>query len=55
MAEQRTASEVAHARAVRDMFSGIAQRYDLLNHVLSVNIDKRWRRPTDPDGCTAAR
>jgi demethylmenaquinone methyltransferase/2-methoxy-6-polyprenyl-1,4-benzoquinol methylase len=26
------------------MFSGIAQRYDLLNHVLSVNIDKRWRR-----------
>jgi demethylmenaquinone methyltransferase/2-methoxy-6-polyprenyl-1,4-benzoquinol methylase len=44
MAEQRTASEVAHARAVRDMFSGIAQRYDLLNHVLSVNIDKRWRR-----------
>jgi demethylmenaquinone methyltransferase/2-methoxy-6-polyprenyl-1,4-benzoquinol methylase len=26
------------------MFSGIASRYDLLNHVLSVNIDKRWRR-----------
>lgn len=26
------------------MFSGIARRYDLLNHVLSVNIDKRWRR-----------
>jgi demethylmenaquinone methyltransferase/2-methoxy-6-polyprenyl-1,4-benzoquinol methylase len=26
------------------MFSGIAERYDLLNHVLSVNIDKRWRR-----------
>ncbi len=26
------------------MFSGIAGRYDLLNHVLSVNIDKRWRR-----------
>jgi demethylmenaquinone methyltransferase/2-methoxy-6-polyprenyl-1,4-benzoquinol methylase len=26
------------------MFSGIAHRYDLLNHVLSVNIDKRWRR-----------
>ena len=26
------------------MFSGIAARYDLLNHLLSVNIDKRWRR-----------
>ena len=26
------------------MFAGIARRYDLLNHVLSLNIDKRWRR-----------
>ena len=26
------------------MFAGIARRYDLLNHVLSINIDKRWRR-----------
>ncbi len=38
------AKEAAHARAVREMFSGIAGRYDLLNHVLSLNIDKRWRR-----------
>jgi demethylmenaquinone methyltransferase/2-methoxy-6-polyprenyl-1,4-benzoquinol methylase len=37
-------SEIEHSRAVRAMFSGIAGRYDLLNHVLSVNIDKRWRR-----------
>lgn len=44
MSNQRTANEIAHARAVREMFSGIAGRYDLLNHVLSVNIDKRWRR-----------
>lgn len=44
MPSDRTANEIAHARAVRDMFSGIARRYDLLNHVLSVNIDKRWRR-----------
>ena len=26
------------------MFSKIAHRYDLLNHVLSLNIDRRWRR-----------
>ncbi len=44
MPNDRTANEIEHARAVRAMFSGIAGRYDLLNHVLSVNIDKRWRR-----------
>jgi demethylmenaquinone methyltransferase/2-methoxy-6-polyprenyl-1,4-benzoquinol methylase len=38
------AKEAAHAKAVREMFAGIAGRYDLLNHVLSLNIDKRWRR-----------
>ena len=26
------------------MFSGIARRYDFLNHLLSGNTDKRWRR-----------
>src|SRR5579864_5486170 len=30
------------SRAVREMFSTIAPRYDLLNHVLSFNIDRWW-------------
>jgi len=29
---------------VRGMFSAIAPRYDLLNHLLSLNIDRSWRR-----------
>jgi demethylmenaquinone methyltransferase/2-methoxy-6-polyprenyl-1,4-benzoquinol methylase len=33
-----------HAGRVREMFSGIAKRYDFLNHLLSGNVDKRWRR-----------
>jgi demethylmenaquinone methyltransferase / 2-methoxy-6-polyprenyl-1,4-benzoquinol methylase len=31
-------------RQVRTLFSEIAPRYDLLNHVLSLNIDRAWRR-----------
>jgi demethylmenaquinone methyltransferase/2-methoxy-6-polyprenyl-1,4-benzoquinol methylase len=31
---------------IRRMFGAIAPRYDLLNHLLSLNIDKRWRRRT---------
>ena len=29
---------------VQRMFRGIAPRYDLLNHLLSLNLDRRWRR-----------
>jgi demethylmenaquinone methyltransferase / 2-methoxy-6-polyprenyl-1,4-benzoquinol methylase len=34
--------EASAAEAVRDMFTSIAPRYDLLNHVLSMNIDRVW-------------
>jgi demethylmenaquinone methyltransferase/2-methoxy-6-polyprenyl-1,4-benzoquinol methylase len=30
------------SRAVREMFTSIAPRYDMLNHVLSCNVDRRW-------------
>ncbi len=38
--------ESSAAQAVRQMFNTIAPRYDLLNHVLSANIDRLWWRRT---------
>lgn len=38
-----TGEEEAAAH-VREMFGRIAPRYDLLNHLLSLDIDKVWRR-----------
>ena len=37
-----TRDEQEAANAVREMFDTIAPRYDLLNHVLSMNIDRLW-------------
>lgn len=44
MSDNRRANEKEHAIRVREMFAAIASRYDLLNHLLSGHIDKRWRR-----------
>src|ERR1700761_9619959 len=41
-----SADETSAALAVRSMFDQIAPRYDLLNHVLSLNIDRVWWRRT---------
>lgn len=35
---------MAKKEAVKEIFNDIAPKYDLLNHFLSLNIDKRWRR-----------
>jgi demethylmenaquinone methyltransferase/2-methoxy-6-polyprenyl-1,4-benzoquinol methylase len=37
-------AEKAAAQFVREMFTGIAGRYDLLNHLLSFQVDRYWRR-----------
>jgi demethylmenaquinone methyltransferase/2-methoxy-6-polyprenyl-1,4-benzoquinol methylase len=43
---QGAANEQAASQWVRGMFGRIAPRYDLLNHLLSFNLDKRWRART---------
>jgi demethylmenaquinone methyltransferase/2-methoxy-6-polyprenyl-1,4-benzoquinol methylase len=43
--EARKAAEGTDKRNyVQGIFSDIAPRYDLLNHLLSMNVDKGWRR-----------
>jgi len=39
-----TLSPGSKGAQVRSMFAEIAPRYDFLNHALSLNVDKRWRR-----------
>ena len=45
-APEGASDQQSSARAVREMFTSIAPRYDLLNHALSLNIDRLWWRRT---------
>ena len=36
--------EANRGRAVREMFDRIAPSYDLLNRVMTLRVDQRWRR-----------
>lgn len=39
-----TSNPLQASRWVRQMFAGVAPKYDLLNHLLSFNIDRGWRK-----------
>ena len=45
-APEGATDQQSSARAVRQMFTSIAPRYDLLNHVLSFSVDRLWWRWT---------
>ncbi|HYZ73206.1 MAG TPA: ubiquinone/menaquinone biosynthesis methyltransferase [Chthoniobacterales bacterium] len=34
----------ANSKSIRDMFAGVAPRYDLANQVLSLGLDRSWRK-----------
>jgi ubiquinone/menaquinone biosynthesis methyltransferase len=44
VAERKAPLQGAHAGAVRSMFDRISPTYDLLNRLLSLGIDRAWRR-----------
>lgn len=46
MALSNNKSDLNKKDQVEEMFNRISKRYDLLNHLLSANIDKVWRRKT---------
>ena len=41
-----SSGEEEAARWVRGMFGRVARRYDFLNHLLSLNLDRHWRART---------
>jgi demethylmenaquinone methyltransferase/2-methoxy-6-polyprenyl-1,4-benzoquinol methylase len=43
VSDEESATKREQAQRIREMFAAIATRYDLLNHLLSGNVDRRWR------------
>lgn len=50
-AEFMTSEAIEHGRQVRTMFARIAGRYDLLNRLMTLGQDRRWRRETIAIAC----
>lgn len=46
-------SESREPSRVRGMFDRVSGRYDLLNHLLSLNLDRRWRREAAREAAAA--
>ena len=44
MTDEQESTNRSKKEAVESMFDAIAWRYDFLNHFLSLNIDRMWRR-----------
>ncbi|HLH76018.1 MAG TPA: ubiquinone/menaquinone biosynthesis methyltransferase [Candidatus Binataceae bacterium] len=56
-ASSRPSAELSKAVAVRAMFARIVPRYDLVNRLMSLGMDRRWRRlavaAAQPQGAVA--
>ena len=42
--QKKTRLDMAKKEGIRKLFDNIAPDYDRLNHILSLNIDKGWRK-----------
>ncbi len=38
------ADKISRNKPLQDMFAAIPRRYDLVNHIITWGLDKRWRR-----------
>ena len=48
------AEKMVQSKPLYDMFTAVPKRYDLVNHVITWGLDKRWRRKA-AEACLAAK